>query len=268
MKKLIPTTFILLIFFLVGCNNLQENKKDINKQQESKNIKLEQIDKPTDKTIQETDSQTNEISIINEKYIKPKLIKINTECFKFEYIENIGRKVSIVCDNVGEIMLSSSRKAILKAKENEKVLSEQDPKFDLYLEFYENNIKLNIPPYFFSSFADANLSWFNLYISYLDKNNIYISNAGWHEAYQSHYFFDGKKWNKFSPWDLIKEVFPDNIQPPFSILISKNYIKIIEENYCCDTVYDYNNPKRKKFREIFIIDREKFNILKREQIER
>lgn len=204
---------------------------------------------------------------ISSEYVQPKPIAIDEGCLKSQYIEGTGQKISVTCNQVGEVALSSSVKAVLRSRHQEKILTGTDYEFDVYLEFYENSTKLNVPPYYFPSFADANAGWFGLNISYLDKNNIYISDSGGHEGYPSHYLFSETSWSKFSPWDLVKNVFPDTIQPPFSVLVSQKYIRITEERYCCDQVYN-DTPERKANRMVFILDRVSKKILETSRISR
>jgi len=204
---------------------------------------------------------------ISDEYVQPKSIVIDEGCLKSQYTEGTGQKISVTCNQVGEVALSSSVEAVLESKHQEKILTGTDYEFDVYLEFYENNIKLNVPPHYFPSFVDANAGWFGLNISYLDKNNIYISDSGGHEGYPSHYFFNGTSWAKFSPWDLVKNVLPDTIQPPFSILISQKYIKITEERYCCDQVYS-DTPDRKANRMVFVLERVSKKIIETSKIPR
>lgn len=166
----------------------------------------------------------------------------------------------MICTNLGEVMLNSTDKAVLKSKHQEKTLKENDNEFDVYLEFYDDQTKLNIPRYYFPSFADANSSWFKLEISYVNSEIIYVSDSGGHEGYPSHFVFDNKKWSKFIPWEFVKAVFPDNIQPPFSLLASEHRLKITEENYCCDQVYS-DKSKRIAFRMVYILDRRSGRII-------
>lgn len=203
---------------------------------------------------------------ISSEYVQPKPIAIDEGCLKSQFIKGPGQKISVTCNQVGKVDLSSSVKAVLRSRHQEKILRGTDYEFDVYLEFYENSTKLNVPPYYFPSFA-ADVQFFGLNISYLDKNNIYISDSGGHEGYPSHYLFSGTSWSKFSPWDLVKNVFPDTIHPPFSVLVSQKYIKITEERYCCDQVYS-NTPEREANRMVFILDRVSKKILETSRISR
>lgn len=205
--------------------------------------------------------------VISGEYMQAKTIAIDEGCLKSQYIEGMGQKISVTCNQVGEVGLSVSVRAVLKSRHQEKILTGTDYEFDVYLEFYENSTKLNVPPYYLPSFADANARWFGLNISYLDKNNIYISDSGGHEGYPSHYLFNGTSWSKFSPWDLVKNVFPDTLQPPFSVLVSQKYIKITEERYCCDQTYS-DTPDRKANRMVFVLDRASKKIVETSKIAR
>jgi len=227
---------LIIYFLLYSWNKNKQNELARNQQQ-----------------VEQQGGQDTILGSFDDSYITPVSITINDSCLEGE---NIGEtiKLSAICDQLGEARISSSIKAILRPEYQTKILSNNDYGYNVYLEFYENGNKLNIPPYYFPSFADANTAWFKLNISYLDKDNIYISDKGGHEGYPPHYFFNGTEWSKFLPWDLIKNDFPDTIEPPFSVEVSPKHLKITEERYCCDLVYS-NTPDREAKRLVFILDR-------------
>lgn len=180
-------------------------------------------------------------SINNNDYIKPVAIKIKDSCIKYP----AEGKTTAICENLGEANINPLIKTVIKAKEGN---------YEVYLEFYKNGTKLDIPIYYFPSFIDSNIDWFVLYIYFIDENNIYISDGGGFEGYPSHYFFNGEIWEKLNLWLLINNDFPDDLQPPFSISVSPEYLKITEENYCCDIVYT-NTEERENYRMVYTLNR-------------
>lgn len=199
-------------------------------------------------------------------YIKPVEIRISDDCYKQVSDPSFGNGTKFVCTSLGEFVLNANIKLkIQPVYTADKSKLENVEQIDI--EFYENGQKLPIKKYR-TDWGGAYVNYLNLKVSYLDKNNIYIDDSSGHETGIGNYHWDGSKWNELKAWDWIKHDFPDDYTPNFSLLVSEKYIKVIEENYCCDVIYDDNNPDRVQYRQIYTLDRETEEIIKKEKTPR
>ncbi len=199
-------------------------------------------------------------------YVQPVTITIDDSCLKSEDDPKNGLTLSMICENLGVRQLTPTVSVVLKPKQATKTVTVFDPDYVVYLEFYEGNEKLDVPRYYFPSFAESNASWFRLDISYLGSEAIYVSDTGGHETYPSHFFFNGT-WNELYPWELVRASFPDSLEPPFSLRVSHAYLTVTEEQYFSDTVYS-DTADRKTTRLVFVLDRLSKNILSISRIAR
>jgi hypothetical protein len=136
-----------------------------------------------------------------------------------------------------------------------------------FLRFFDSKERnLRIPQYFFETSVTDNPDWFSLSVHFVSPQAIYVQTSS-HESYPSYFFFDGKQWQKFAPWDLVKSFFPDTRQPPFSLAVSEKYLKLTEENYCCDRVYTDSSDRRAN-RMVYILDRATNAVVKTMKIPR
>jgi hypothetical protein len=126
---------------------------------------------------------------------------------------------------------------------------------------------LNIPPYYFGTQAEINSDWFSLDVRYINPSAIMVTTHIF-EAFPAHYYFNGTQWKRFSPWEYVSSVFPDNTETPFSVEISDSVIKVTEENYCCDKLYNVNSPDRRNYRQVYYLDRQTMKVLKTDRIPR
>lgn len=127
------------------------------------------------------------------------------------------------------------------------------------IRFYVGEEEWVIPRFKTASFIEANSSWFGLKLWYNSGSSVYIATSGGHEGYPeyfvSHLGMTQPKWEKFEPWSYIKEIFPDTTQPPFSVEVGSQYIRLTEENYCCDTVHS-DTPERNANRMMYVLKQE------------
>lgn len=125
--------------------------------------------------------------------------------------------------------------------------------------FYMGEEEWVIPRFTTASFLDENSSWFGLKIWYNSGSSLYIATSGGHEGYPeysvAHLGANQTKWEKFDPWSYLKKQFPDTMQPPFSLEVGSQYIRLTEENYCCDTVHS-DTPERNANRMVYILKQE------------
>lgn len=190
-------------------------------------------------------------------YIKPVEVTVSDICYDKNGI--------FICKSLGEVNLTPSVKVKIEPvyTATKKTLDTID---EVMIEFYENGQKLSIPPY--KSYWQADANWFLLEVSYLDRDNIYIDDGSGHETGFTSYYYDGTKWNELDPWEWIENDFPDIHHPVFSLVVSSKYLKVVEENYCCDTIYSSDDPNRVMYRQVYTLDRITKKIIKKEQTPR
>ena len=125
--------------------------------------------------------------------------------------------------------------------------------------FYMGEKEWVIPRFKTPSFIDSNPDWFSLKIWYKSGSAVYIATSGGHEGYPEYYVTylgaNQPKWDKLDIWSLVKDVFPDTTQPPFSLEVGPQYIRVTEENYCCDTVHK-DSPERNANRMVYVLKQE------------
>lgn len=130
---------------------------------------------------------------------------------------------------------------------------------NIEIRFYMGEEEWVIPRFKTASFLDANSSWFGLKIWYISGNSVYIATSGGHEGYPEYYVAHlgatQTKWEKFEPWSYVKEQFPDTVQPPFSLEVGSQYIRLTEENYCCDTAHS-DTPERNANHMVYVLKQE------------
>jgi len=112
--------------------------------------------------------------------------------------------------------------------------------------------------------------WFQFSFVALGTNEIYIEDSSGHESMPRHFIVKNKTLVNLG--ELIKGIlidkFPKETFPQIGVTFYPSFIRIEEENYCCDTTYDATNPEREKYRKVFFLDRKTYNILKEDKVER
>ncbi len=130
---------------------------------------------------------------------------------------------------------------------------------NIEIRFYMGDEEWVIPRFKTASFIEENSGWFKVKIWYNSGSSVYIETSGGHEGYPeyfvSHLGATQPKWEKFEPWSHLKEIFPDTIQPPFSVEVGSQHIRLTEENYCCDTVHS-DTQERNTNRMVYILKQE------------
>lgn len=120
------------------------------------------------------------------------------------------------------------------------------------------------------TFEDVNSSWFNFSFVGLSTNELYLKDSSGHEGIPQHYIAQGTQLINLG--ELLKGVladkFPNERFPQINLTFYPSSIRIEEENYCCDTLYDSSNPEREQYRKVFFVDRKTYNILKEEKVKR
>lgn len=147
---------------------------------------------------------------------------------------------------------------------------------DVFLEFYKDDKKLNIPFQLFHTYWATD--YLALSVSYLDDENIYVSgselgpvqdkNGKWHDK-GYFYFYNGKIWEPL-PIDTLVQKFesPSEENDSLSLYVSPKNLKIVKSRGC---FYDpgsdnfYLNDKYKELRgTTYTIDRKTFELVKKE----
>ena len=216
-----------------------------NKQQGKKTV----VESPYEAFLQFVDKNFS-----GENYVKPVNIKIDPSCEVFESDYKSVAKRTITCDPLSQAT-SGSKKIVLKPIRQEKVIMGTDFDYDVYLEFWENGQKLNVPIYKFPSYLGANLRWFNLSVSFFDRNNIYVNDYGGHETSPRQHFFDGTNWKPLPLWEMVEPYYPkESIDlsnkglPTFEIIVSDKNLKVVEVT---NAYYGFEG----NIRYVFIFDR-------------
>lgn len=120
------------------------------------------------------------------------------------------------------------------------------------------------------TFEDVNSLWFNFSFVALGTDEIYFKDSSGHEGIPQHYIAKGH--NLINLGELIKGIlidkFPKERFPQIGLTFYPSFIRVEEENYCCDTLYDTSNPEREKYRKVFFLDRKTFSVLKEDKMAR
>lgn len=197
-------------------------------------------------------------------FITPATLKLDSNCFQFSGPSE-KREITVTCKSLGSAKLSPVTSVLIKPRLYQKTLTAQDDVFDAYLEFYQKGEKLPVPRQYFNTYAVENTDWFLIDVSYLNINNIYLTDRSGHESDPLNYIYANKKWRAFDPWKIVQKDFPDIQQPPFSVQISQRYLKVIEENSCCNQSYTAD-PDRQNYRMIYLLDRGTKKIVQAEKV--
>jgi hypothetical protein len=195
-------------------------------------------------------------------FVEPVVLNINQDC-----LNNAKNIISISsdCPNLGEKLLTDDVVATIDTQ------SRSLPKnkdFDIILTIENKNSSAPIPPYAFPSFLTIDPDAFMIHISYLSDDEVYVRYAKEPQGYPQYMHYDGKEWKEFVPWDLVKDDFPDEIEPPLSVRMSEEYVEITEENYCCGSRYAAYDSDRFNYREQMILSKEDYSIVEVKQVDR
>jgi hypothetical protein len=137
-----------------------------------------------------------------------------------------------------------------------RIFPKSDDREKVEIRFYTGEEEwVAIPRFTTASFLEVNEDWFSLKI-WLNNSSVYIATSGGHEGYPEYFVSylgaTHPTWEKFEPWNYVKGKFPDIIQPPFSLEVGSQYIRLTEEDYCCDTVHS-NTPERNANRWVYVL---------------
>lgn len=100
---------------------------------------------------------------------------------------------------------------------------------------------------------------------------VYVTdNTGFESVSQHKYFHSGLEmdFNNVLTWKLQSAFLADGMFPPYALTVYPSYLKVEEQNYCCDLVYRPEVPGRKEFRKVFYLDRTTLNTLKEDKVAR
>ncbi len=100
---------------------------------------------------------------------------------------------------------------------------------------------------------------------------VYVTDSTGFESVSQHkYFHSGLEmdFNNVLTWKLQPAFLADGMFPPYALTVYPSYLKVEEQNYCCDLVYRPEVPGRKEFRKVFYLDRATLNILKEDKVAR
>lgn len=99
-----------------------------------------------------------------------------------------------------------------------------------------------------------------------NTTEFYAFDGGGHEGIPVHYYSDGRfltNYNDVMQAVLKDEFSMDYVFPQFSIYVTPSYLKLIEERYCCDVLFNLDDPDRKNFRKFFIFNRANLDIIEK-----
>ncbi len=100
---------------------------------------------------------------------------------------------------------------------------------------------------------------------------VYVTDDSGFESISQHkYFHSGLQMdlNNVLTWKLQSSFLADGMFPPYKLTIYPSYLKVEEQNYCCDIVYNPEIADRRDYRKVFYLDRTTLNILKEEKVAR
>ena len=119
-------------------------------------------------------------------------------------------------------------------------------------------------------FEDVNSSWFNFSFVGLGTNELYFKDSSGHEGIPQHYIAKGTHLINLGELlkGLLADKFLNEIFPQINLTFYPSFIRVEEENYCCDTLYDSNNSEREQYRKVFFVDRKTYNIFKEDKVPR
>lgn len=103
------------------------------------------------------------------------------------------------------------------------------------------------------------------------STEVYVTDRHVFEGYVQHkYFHSGLQMdlNEVMTWKLQSAFLADGMFPPLELTVYPSYIKVEEQNYCCDTVYNPEVPGRDKYKKVFYLDRTTLNMLKEDKVAR
>lgn len=120
------------------------------------------------------------------------------------------------------------------------------------------------------TFADANSDWFRFSFVALGPDELYFEDDSGHEGIPNHYLVKGIRLINLSEMlhGLLADEFPHESWQQFGITFYPSYMRVEEENYCCDILYNSSDPERTANRKVFYIDRKTYQILKKETVPR
>ena len=119
------------------------------------------------------------------------------------------------------------------------------------------------------SYLTENPAWFQYSFIVMSPDEFYVFDGGGHEGIPGYKYFSGGRWINLNT--LLQEKLQDQFQedyafPQLAIHVSPSYLRVEEQNYCCDTLYDVHNDERVKYRKVFILDRETYEILQEDKV--
>lgn len=97
-----------------------------------------------------------------------------------------------------------------------------------------------------------------------------IDNTGFEAFPQHKYIHSGLSvnFNDVLTWKLQSAFLADGMFPPYALTVYPSYLKVEEQNYCCDIVYNSEVAGRKEYRKVFYLDRTTLNVIKEDKVAR
>lgn len=154
------------------------------------------------------------------------------------------------CLDLGQAILGAGSGQTIRAR----MFNSAEPD-TVIVKFFSGNEELPIPT--FKTSDSYTPDAFLLKIWYIVGQEIYIETDGGHEGSPQYYVYNmastdpSNTWAKFDIWELVKDKFPEEQQPPFSIRTDGFTLEVTERGYCCDTVYDTSDPDRVAYRRVY-----------------
>ena len=103
----------------------------------------------------------------------------------------------------------------------------------------------------------------------LSPTRFYTYERGDYVGLPQYRYFDGEKMIDFTELIVRKlgnEFAKDKRFPQFKLDFSDSFIRFEEIRYCCEALYEQNNPQRQNYRKVFILNRENLKIIKEENL--
>lgn len=249
-KKALLCLLVILVAGIIGGLKLWQVKKVDTQTQLSEVTQTQEPDNELvraeiiSEELPESSKQEFDLDEKYENWVNPVSLYYDPACLQ----------KSSDCEDLGQAQI---RLGDLDQYGRAKIFAISDDPENVEIGFYSGTKQL-YPRFKTESYLTSNHEWFGLNI--WGGNDLFIGTFGGHEGYPEYYMLNRDQlnptWEKFDPWEYLKADFPDTRQPPFSLGVGPQFIRLEEVKYCCDTVYNSEDQFRSSYRMVYVLRKE------------